>query len=283
MPIHLPESQRPLISTLTAERSRPRSSRRLWPGLLLGIVAAALLGLSLLALVGMVGLLAGLRSAPPPAVESLPIHPTPLVLVIPGNAPSPTAIPTAVAMPTPAELAVVAAAALPTVAPTVQPAIGGPLGVSQAQAQPTPERPEKIITTYADLFRAVGEQTGIDWRLLAALSYRESRMQPLAVGRDGDMGLMQILPATWDEFAPTVAATHPFDPRENAQVAAAYLLYLQDFLLGQGTNDLRWVLVAYNWGPERVRRLLADGGRWEDVPAQQQRYVADILYAAFGK
>ncbi len=108
-------------------------------------------------------------------------------------------------------------------------------------------------------------------------------MDPVALGRDGDMGLMQILPATWDEFAPQVAATSPFNPVENAQVAGVYLAYLQDFLLGLGTNDLRWVLVAYNWGPERVRSLLADGGKWEDVPAPQQRYVADILYAAFGE
>ena len=105
-------------------------------------------------------------------------------------------------------------------------------------------------------------------------------MDPTALGRDGDMGLMQILPSTWAEFAP--AAGNPFDPRESVQVSAAYLVYLQDFLLGLNLNDLRWVLVAYNWGPDNVRRLLAGGGRWEDVPALQQRYVADILYAAFG-
>ena len=218
-------------------------------------------------------------------------------------------------MPAPAELVVLAAAPLPTVdplptaipQPTVPPteseagASPAILPTPELTSEPEPELPaepppplprqeaqevqevqEVRIVTYADLFRAVGDQSGIDWRLLAALAYRESRMDPVALGRDGDMGLMQILPSTWDEFAPQVAAANPFDPRENVQVAAAYLIYLQDFFLGLKTNDLRWVLVAYNWGPERVRRLLAGGGRWEDVPTQQQGYVADILYAAFG-
>jgi len=185
-------------------------------------------------------------------------------------------------MPAPADLVTLAAAPLPS--PTPTPAPDNPVATEAlALPSPTAQRQEERVITYADLFRAVGEQAGVDWRLLAALAYRESRMDPVALGRDGDMGLMQILPATWDEFAPKVAATSPFNPVENAQVAGVYLAYLHDFVLGLGTNDLRWVLVAYNWGPERVRGLLSRGGKWEDVPAPQQRYVADILYAAFGE
>lgn len=279
MPIHSRDSSRPYMSIPSAARARPRSSRRLWPGLLLVILAAGLLGLSLLALMGMVGLITGLRIASPPAAEAAAAQPAALVLVIPGVAPSPTLV----AMPAPGELAKVAAAPLPTIEHTAQLAVGGPISTPPVQPQPTPQQPEKRVITYGDLFRTVGEQTGIDWRLLAALAFRESRMDPSALGRDGDMGLMQILPATWDEFAPDAAAANPFDPRQNVQVSAAYLVYLQDFLLGLETNDLRWVLVAYNWGPERVRQLLAGGGRWEDVPAPQRRYVDDILYTAFGE
>jgi len=263
-----------------AARARPRSYRRLWPGLLLAVLAAGLLGLSLLALMGVVGLMTGLRIASPSAAAMAPAQPTPLILVIPGVFPNPTAI----AMPAPGELAKVAAAPLPTVEPTVSAPLSGEVGgTPPAQPQPTAHPPTQLLMTYGDLFRTVGEQTGIDWRLLAALAFRESRMDPLALGRDGDMGLMQILPATWDEFAPDVAAANPYDPRQNVQVSAAYLVYLQDYLLQWETNDLRWVLAAYNWGPARVHQLLADGGRWEDVPALQRRYVADILYSAFGE
>lgn len=256
--------------------------RRLWPALLLLGLAAVLLGLALLMLIGAAGLIAGLQSG----VAESPTAPAPprppLVLVLPAAQPHPLPAPEQITMPKPEELANVAAAPLPTPMPPAEtPALQPAGGIGGELTSPS-QRQEERAATYADLFRRVGEQSGIDWRLLAALAYRESRMDPLALGRDGDMGLMQILPTTWDEFAPQVAAGDPFDPRQNVQVAAAYLVYLQDFLLQLKTNDLRWVLVAYNWGPENVRRHFARGGLWEEVPAPQQRYVADILDTAFG-
>ncbi|HRJ42580.1 MAG: transglycosylase SLT domain-containing protein [Caldilineaceae bacterium] len=278
MPIHLRSTRPPHLSVIGLPRPSQRARRHLWLGLLLAGLAAIFLGLSLLALVGVAGLLAGLGNTPPPVAESLPVQPTPLVLVIPGNAPRLAAPP----MPGPAELVSVAAAPLPTPAPTAQPQPPGGIGGPVAELQPLPQRQQKRIVTYADLFRTVGDPVSIDWRLLAALAYRESRMDPTALGRDGDMGLMQILPTTWDEFAPQVAAANPFDPQENVQVAAFYLVYLQEFLARLGVDDLRWVLAAYNWGPERVRRHLAEGKGWEDLPAPVQRYAADILYSAFG-
>lgn len=304
MPIHPPQSRPPYSLALLPGNVRRRSGRGLWPGLLLVLLAVGFLLLSALAFVGAAGLLVGLRSAPTVQIPSATAPPATVVVVLPGPSEPMSASPmSASPMPAPAELATLAAAPLPVLAPTSEPPpmpSPSPMPVSNAapdelieaetqppadpamEPAPTLERPEERVITYGDLFRSVGDQAGIDWRLLAALAYRESRMDPVALGRDGDMGLMQILPATWDEFAPQVAATSPFNPVENAQVAGVYLAYLQDFLLGLGTNDLRWVLVAYNWGPERVRGLLARGGKWEDVPATQQRYVADILYAAFG-
>ncbi|MGB5050445.1 MAG: transglycosylase SLT domain-containing protein, partial [Caldilineaceae bacterium] len=272
--------------------------------------------LSLLAFVSIAGLIVGLETRAPRAqAAGLSAPPTAVVLVVPSGEEE-TQPPT---MPAPAELAALVAAPLPAPRPivgplsaehpvvepsvalpsTVEPPVStSPVGelpdVSPALPQPEPAAiqehqegqkrlggQEVRVVTYADLFQAIGTQTGIDWRLLAALAYRESRLNPVALGRDGDMGLMQILPTTWDEFAPSAGAANPFDPWENAQVAATYLVYLQEFLLKLGSNDLRYVLVAYNWGPERVRLLLERGGGWEDVPALQQRYVADILYAAF--
>lgn len=302
MPIHPSHSRPPHSLALLPGNVRRRSGRGPWPGLLLILLAVGFLLLSALAFVGAAGLLVGLRSAPPMQIPQPTAPPATVVVVVPG-APMSGSPMSASTMPAPAELAALAAVPLPhsapmptaiaaataaaTAAPTAAPAEAFEIAVLPptspvTEPAPAPERPEEQVITYGDLFRSVGEQAGMDWRLLAALAYRESRMDPVALGQDGDMGLMQILPATWDEFAPKVAATSPFDPMENAQVAGVYLAYLQDFLLGLGTNDLRWVLVAYNWGPERVRGLLARGGKWEDVPAPQQRYVADILYAAFG-
>lgn len=295
MPIHPPQFRPPHSLALLPGTVRQRSGRGLWPGLLLVLLAVGFLLLSALAFVGAAGLLVGLRSAPPVQIPRPTAPPATVVVVLPGPSEPTQTLPSLSPMPAPAALVALVDAPLPELAPTPMPtATSAPPPIVPAESQAgspaslvaepvsTQERIEEQVITYGDLFRSVGEQAGMDWRLLAALAYRESRMDPVALGQDGDMGLMQILPATWDEFAPKVAATSPFDPVENAQVAGVYLAYLQDFLLGLGTNDLRWVLVAYNWGPERVRSLLARGGRWEDVPATQQRYVADILYAAFG-
>lgn len=295
MPIHPPQFRPPHSLALLPGNVRQRSGRGLWPGLLLVLLAVGFLLLSALAFVGAAGLLVGLRSAPPVQIPRPTAPPATVVVVLPGPSEPMQILPSLSPMPAPAALVALVDAPLPELAPTPMPtATSAPPPIVPAESQAgspaslvaepvsTQERIEEQVITYGDLFRSVGEQAGMDWRLLAALAYRESRMDPVALGQDGDMGLMQILPTTWDEFAPKVAATSPFDPVENAQVAGVYLAYLQDFLLGLGTNDLRWVLVAYNWGPERVRSLLARGGRWEDVPATQQRYVADILYAAFG-
>ncbi len=136
--------------------------------------------------------------------------------------------------------------------------------------------------TYRDLFQKAAAESGFDWRLLAALAYRESRLDPLAVGQDGEMGLMQILPSTWDEFAPPEEALEPFAPEDNVQVAVRYLVYLQDTLAKWGLVEVKWVLAAYNWGPDNVRQLLDRGEGWEQLPSLQRRYVHDILGAAFG-
>ena len=52
----------------------------------------------------------------------------------------------------------------------------------------------------------------------------ESAGDVRAISRAGAMGLMQIMPATWDESArPLSARRDPYDPRDNILAGAAYL------------------------------------------------------------
>ncbi|MBX2998924.1 MAG: transglycosylase SLT domain-containing protein [Caldilineaceae bacterium] len=236
----------------------------------LAAVGTILLGLTLLSVAGMLGISSSLNN-PPSAQESAPV-----LLVVPALG---SLTPAAVA-PTPVslELQTLIAEPLPT------PVAANPERSVEAVPLPSPVVEVAAVApiTYRALFQEIGDAYGIDWRLLAALAFRESRMDPIAVGRDGDMGLMQILPGTWNEFAPRSIADQPFDARSNAQVAATYLLYLQDYLDQLGHGDIQWVLVAYNWGPNNVRKLLASGGDWSQVPERRRQYAADILEAAFG-
>ena len=66
----------------------------------------------------------------------------------------------------------------------------------------------------------------------------------------------------------------------NVQVAAVYLDYLRGRLAPQGHPEKEWMLVAYNWGPDRLNDFLAGGGAWADLPEARRRYAEDILRIA---
>lgn len=149
--------------------------------------------------------------------------------------------------------------------PRPLPAIGG------AKARPSSE------LTYAEIFQEIGTLYGQDWRQLVSHAQRESRMNPNAQGAAGEYGLMQILPSTWNEWAPLVQVSDPWDPYSNVLVGAAYYSYIHSYFSDLGYADPQWSLVAYNWGPERTLGLLDSGGDWFSVPLTQRMYVADIL------
>lgn len=144
-----------------------------------------------------------------------------------------------------------------------------------AEAAPVPESE----MTYEEMFQEIAPQYGLDWRLLAELAYQESRMNPLALGRDNDMGLMQIVPATWQEWAPKVGVSDPFDPYSNVLVGAAYLAYVRDYSLAQGYSEEYWALIGYNWGPDNLRQLFENNGGFNEVPDKQRLYALTILQA----
>ncbi len=247
-----------------------RGGRRLGPAVvllfLLGVVGAAWI------LASVAGLLVGMAAS-----TSASSGPTPsalALLVVPGVTP----VATPAQMPSAAELvALVEHTPVGRESPGQPPAMAEP-GESSRRLQGVAPR----VRTYRDLFQAVAAEFGLDWRLLAALAYRESRLNPWALGPDNDMGLMQIIPETWAEFAPLFQATDPFDPQDNARVGAAYLVHVQGLLGDMGYPEWPWALAAYNWGPENVARVLRNGADWSRIPGPQRRYVDDILRAAFG-
>ncbi|MEZ4733477.1 MAG: transglycosylase SLT domain-containing protein [Caldilineaceae bacterium] len=134
--------------------------------------------------------------------------------------------------------------------------------------------------TYAQMFQEVALRYDLHWRMLAAQAYVESSFDSLALGSHGDLGLMQIQPATWREWAPTVAASDPFDSYNNALVAAVYLDYLRTLLSKQGHPEREWMLVAYNWGPDKVLQHLEKGGTWDDLRPDLRQYAEEILRLA---
>lgn len=145
----------------------------------------------------------------------------------------------------------------------------------------TPQTTTEPIS-YQAMFQEIAREYGLSWQILAAQAYVESRLDPLAVGRDGDMGLMQIIPSTWGEWAAKagVDTQTPYDGYANAKVGAAYLAYLRAELAKNGHPEDAWALAAYNWGLRNVRDVLAGGQGWDGLPKKQRQYVTDILNLA---
>jgi membrane-bound lytic murein transglycosylase F len=264
----------------------------------LGIVAIIGTGLAGLAL------LVALRSTPPivpvaPAAAT-PIPAAPVVaLVIQMDQPMPTRLPDAgvasgpvVALP-PGESTAASEPSVPVVSADQVTAPGEPTPVGQlslrpvvvttppsAPAQTSPAQTSNVNLTYGQMFQEVALRYDLDWRVLAAQAYLESGFDSLALSGQGDMGLMQIRPGTWNEFAPTVDASDPFDSYSNVLVGAVYLNYLREQLSEQGASEQGWMLVAYNWGPEKVFSHLAEGGTWESLDPERRQYADDILQIA---
>lgn len=75
-----------------------------------------------------------------------------------------------------------------------------------------------------------------------------------AVSPKGAMGLMQIMPATWEELRARYGlGDDPFKPRDNILAGAAYLREMLDRFGKKG------FLAAYNAGPARYEEYLAKG------------------------
>jgi soluble lytic murein transglycosylase-like protein len=84
----------------------------------------------------------------------------------------------------------------------------------------------------------------LDEQVLRGVMQQESAFRPCAVSPKGAMGLMQLMPATANQFG----VPDPFDPAGNVEAGAAFLKQL---LVRYG-GDLNLDLGAYNAGPAKV-------------------------------
>jgi soluble lytic murein transglycosylase-like protein len=114
------------------------------------------------------------------------------------------------------------------------------------------------------LVDAAAEREGVDSQLVRAVIQKESDGRPCAISSQGAQGLMQLMPATAEQFD----VEDPFDPQQNVQ-AGTRLLRL---LLDRYDNNTALALSAYNAGPSRAEQA---GG----VPAipETLEYVSEIL------
>lgn len=124
------------------------------------------------------------------------------------------------------------------------------------------------ISPYDQFFKLYGEQFDIDWRLLAAVAYQESKFNPLAESPFGARGLMQLMPNTANRFGVSFENIH--DPQANIMAATRFLRHLFDYWtekLGEESTEIyAFVLASYNAGLGHVidARNLAEKHGFDD-------------------
>lgn len=129
-----------------------------------------------------------------------------------------------------------------------------------AKKHPSKMHPKVSPETIRDLqghFREYGNRYRLDWMLLMAQGYQESRLDNNAVSRAGAVGVMQIKPST--------AAGDPINIRNvrklenNIHAGAKYDRHLIDHYFADATMDSLnrqlFALAAYNAGPARISHL----------------------------
>jgi soluble lytic murein transglycosylase-like protein len=97
---------------------------------------------------------------------------------------------------------------------------------------------------YEELILEHAQKNGIRAGLVRAVIQVESAFNPYATSPKGALGLMQLMPATIQQFR----VKHPFSPAENIRAGVAYLRELLDRYAGN--EEL--ALAAYNAGPGAV-------------------------------
>ncbi|MEY2632791.1 MAG: rane-bound lytic murein transglycosylase MltF [Pseudomonadota bacterium] len=102
------------------------------------------------------------------------------------------------------------------------------------------------LPRYRRQFQNAQTATGIDWRLLAALSYQESHWDPLATSPTGVRGIMMLT----EETADALHVRNRLDPAECIPAAARLVAQLKDMVASSAPEpDKTWLaLSAYNIG-----------------------------------
>jgi membrane-bound lytic murein transglycosylase F len=107
------------------------------------------------------------------------------------------------------------------------------------------------ISVYDELIQENAKSLGWDWRLLAAVVYKESAFDTTALSYAGAQGLLQLMPVTLERFG----VTNPNDPVESLRGGVKYLQYLDKFWLERvpETNErIKFILASYNIGQGHV-------------------------------
>ena len=150
------------------------------------------------------------------------------------------------------------------------------------------------LSPYDDIIKKYSAFSGLDWVLVSALAYQESRYY-MGTQSGTAHGLMQIKPTTANHYG----VQDVYDPELNVKAGTLHLQYLMRLYRDEGMDSLnviKFALAAYNAGEGRIEQCrdhAAEAGYnrndWDQVALslsshptfvgeQTINYVDDILY-----
>ena len=151
------------------------------------------------------------------------------------------------------------------------------------------------------IFQTYGEQYGVDYLMVAAQGYQESRLDQSARSRAGAVGIMQLLPSTAKD--PNVGIPDITSVEPNIHAGVKYLNFIRTRYFSDPEmdrfNQTLFAFASYNAGPARIRKLRDKAAQqgynpneWFDnveviaakeIGQETVQYVANILkyYTAY--
>lgn len=139
------------------------------------------------------------------------------------------------------------------------------------------EAERKKFLTLVQYFQKYGDKYHVDWLLMAAQGYQESRLDQAARSPAGAIGVMQIMPATGRDLAVgDITQTEP-----NIHAGVKYMRWMIDKYYGDEPmtqlDKALFAFASYNAGPSRIaqlRSLAAKRGLDPNVWFDNVEYVA---------
>jgi membrane-bound lytic murein transglycosylase MltF len=107
-----------------------------------------------------------------------------------------------------------------------------------------------VLSPYDKLFKSAAEKYDWDWKLLAAISFKESRFNPNAIGGGGAFGLMQFMPSIGRKYGVSSAST----PQQqiNAGMKLLYSAYTSWSHIPSKEQRIKFTLASYNAGKAHI-------------------------------
>lgn len=136
------------------------------------------------------------------------------------------------------------------------------------------ERIKTRLPEWKDLFKKASRQTGIDWKLLAAIAYQESHWDEFAVSPTGVKGIMMLTNAT----AARMGVNDRTNPEESILAGAKYFLWLKKrYLKISPEPDATYLaMAAYNVGHGHIDDLM-EYAKSKNMPFTKWAHIKELL------